>query len=272
MAKRVWIERARLNKLSYMQFGKPQVENAICSESSDEEGGKYYDIEWHDALFHPNGNSENSIIFDGFKISFTHEIAADAKIKGDMVLRVPSLVSGIQGIQYYSALGHHARKASLQQELLTYVRVDFDIVLSTTALPHFVASPGTTLEKEIAPTPAKIYQILNCFHAIGDSAERMFIYRVVESQPQLGDEQAQTGRWHWQLFGKRYCGITPIDFHIVIYGRGDQQKKGVTRIETSVMANVDKEMAGEIENTKRKIESILQRALDAGCQSEGYYV
>jgi hypothetical protein len=258
MAKRVWIEHAQLKKLSFKQFGQPQVENAIRSRVTDEQGEECYDIEWHGALFHPNGGSKNYLVFDGFQISFSREIPEEARIEGHMLVRVPSLVSGVQSVQYYSALGQRAATDNLQQELLTYIDVNFDIALARTPLPSFVAAPCTTLEERGAPTPMRLNQILNCFNATG---ERIFINRVVESQPQLGNENAQAGRWHWQLFGRRYCGIIPIDFHTVIYEAGDPGKNATTRIETSVMGTVDNVTVGEIEKTRDKVESILRGAL-----------
>ena len=110
-----------------------------------------------------------------------------------------------------------------------------------------------------APTPGRLHHILNCFHS--NSADgQIFIYRVVESQPQLGDEDLKAGKWHWQLFGKRYHEITPIDFHILIYGYGDQEKNGKTRIETTVIANVDEGTEILAEETRIIIQDIFRDA------------
>jgi hypothetical protein len=263
-ARKIWIERARLDRIQYSEFGKPKVENAMLMESEDPDEPKVYDIVWHDVLFNPGNDLSRNMVFDGFKVWFDHKFIQDAKLRGSMLLRIPSLVSDIQGIEYYSALGQltHRNGRELQRELMTNVRVEFEIVPAKTVLSHLAASPCIAIESPGAPTPRRLHHILNCFHS--NSADgQIFIYRVVESQPQLGDEDSEAGKWHWQLFGKRYREITPIDFHILIYGYGDQEKNGRTRIETSVIANVDEGTVSQAEETKIIIQDILRDALNA---------
>jgi hypothetical protein len=271
--KKVWIERARLDHLSHLIFGKPRLEDGAMLSESEEDETKYYDIEWHDAWFHKNGTHSKNLTFNGFKIWFDRKISPDAKVTGKMVLRVPGLASGIQSIEYYSALGNHARRNSKEvpQELLTYIHVDFEIALAKTLLSNFASLPCTEIKESGAPTPKRLQHILNCFHSSTTDGP-ILIYRVVESQPQLGDEKSDAGRWHWQLFGKRYHQVTPIDFHILIYGHGGQGYKDRIQVETTVMANIDDETAGQAQQTKRIIERILRQALNGGAQLESDHV
>jgi hypothetical protein len=261
--RKVWIERARLNRWGFSEFGKPRVENAML-ETEEGPEPKYCDIVWHDVLFKPGENQSKNMVFDGFKISFDRKIDQNARLQGSMLLRIPSLVSDIEDVDYYSALGHLATRdgREVQRDLVTEIYLDFEIGLAKTVLSSLAASPCITIEAPGAPNPRRLQNILNGFHSSSPNRE-ILIYRVVESQPQLGDENPEVGKWHWQLFGKRYHELIPIDFHILIYGYGDHEKNGRTHIEASVIANDDEDTKWLVEETKTIIQDILQRALNA---------
>ncbi|MBE0671415.1 MAG: hypothetical protein IH588_12565 [Anaerolineales bacterium] len=264
--KKVWIENAKLY-LNHRDFGHPRVTGAIVSESIDEKKNRNYEIEWHGMFFNAENRSGNTLRFDGFNVSFDKEISLEAHLRGTLLLRVPSLISTIENVQYYSALGHRVysrqnRHNDVPQVQLTYIHVDFDIALAKISFPNLVSVPCAAIEMPGAPTPWRLNHILKTFHSGKYSHKKqIFINSVEESQPQLGDEKSQTGRWHWQIFGKQYHDLTPISFHIVMYGSGDQGQKGQTRIEASINATVDENTVALVEKTKEDIEDILKEAM-----------
>ena len=250
------------------QLGRPRS-SGVITEVEQEINGKMqsvFRIDWR-GLWFPIDKDIN--LFRLPEIRFDQPIPEGAHLRGILRVRVPSLLSQIRTIQYFSALGYpiNDKKRAGQPfpfEGATYVDLEFDLALARLPVSTVTTLAGGVIEHSGAPTPKRVRAImdaLNTDHSTKKPAQHIYVRRVVESTPQVSEQSGEAGRWHWDISGRRYHQTFPIDFHIVAYGQGDQ-KHGATHVDMSVQGQVfDRESLGFLEATRDELREIILHSL-----------
>jgi hypothetical protein len=189
-----------------------------------------------------------------------------ARLKGHLRLRVPALRSGLSGVRYFSALGYPVEdKAKPHQPFpsrgSTYLEVDFDLALAQ--LPQAeLFGLNWTMSAQGAPAITQVRRLLDSLNtepASGSPARHTYLRQVFESPPPAWRQGDGSKRWHWDVWGRRYRQALPVDFHLVVYGEEDPDKK--SRVEVSVQGQVfDQASQQGVEDT---LDELRQRIIEA---------
>ncbi len=258
-------------------MGLPQSDGKISKVKRNVEGEQkdFVQVEWR-GLWQPV--EEGITIFrQRPEIRFDQVIPARGRLQGHLRLRVPALLSGIREVKYFSPLGYQVGDKNRATKPfpfhgVTYLDVEFDLALSWMPLFQVTTLSCTPLEFPGAPDAqrlASLLETLNTEPSIQTPAQHVYARRVVESVPQVGEQSDKFGRWHWDISGRRYHQTYPVDFHLVIYGQGDE-RRGSTRIDATVQSQIfDEESRGYLEATRDELEDLIIRALDNSQQEAG---
>ena len=258
-------------------MGRPQSDGKISEveRGVDGEQKRFIQVEWR-GLWQP--------IKDGItlfrlrpEINFDQPIPSGARLKGSFRLRVPALLSGIEKVQYFSPLGHQVRdKIRSGQPFpfhgVTYLDVEFDLALSWLPISQVTTLSCAPLERPGAPDSqrlANLLEALNTDPLTQAPAQYVYARRVVESIPQVREQSGPAGRWHWDISGRRYHQTYPVDYHLVVYGQGDDQR-GSTRVDATVQGQIfDEESRSYLEATRDELQELILTALGGSSEKAG---
>ena len=254
-------------------MGKPQSDGKISEVEREVDGERkrFVQVEWR-GFWQPI--KEGITLFrQRPEINFDQPIPSGARLRGSFRLRVPALLSGIENVQYYSPLGHHVGNKNRSEESypfrgMTNLDVEFDLALSWLPISQVTTLPCASLERPGAPDSrrlAKLLEVLNTDPLTQAPAQYVYARRVVESVPQV----SEAGRWHWDISGRRYHQTYPVDYHLVVYGQGDEQR-GSTRVDAAVQGQIfDEESKGYLEATRVELQELIMGALDSSAGKAG---
>lgn len=263
----IWLEQAQV-WVNPQQFGRPESSGVVTELERDTgDGAKAcFQIDWRGL----GAKIDPEISFLTLPpIHFDQAIPDFATLTGCLRLRIPALISGMKTAQYFSALGYPVRDrkragGDFPCEGTTYIDMEFSLTLAhlPTSILTSLASP--TIELAGGPTPQRIRAILDALDtdaSSGQPVQHMYARRVVESIPTVSEYSNDAGRWHWDISGREYHQTFPIDFHLVIYGQGDN-KQGTTHVDMSVQGQVfDDESMGYLEAAQEGLREIILQAV-----------
>jgi hypothetical protein len=143
-----------------------------------------------------------------------------------------STLSGIEGAKLFHPVGTPCPYQP--NEIEAHVEVEFDLCLAGLS-SHQVARlhvPDETFSG-VVPDHGTVIAVTS---ALGGSG--FYVQRIVENPPFPGKRAGCTTR-SWDIAGRRYRGVYPIDFHIVMSGfesasPGGLPGSGTTKISLSV--------------------------------------
>jgi hypothetical protein len=248
----VWME-SRL-------FGRPQS-SGIVSQVGE---GRGFAIEWQGIQF---AVKEGTTRFLLPAIQFSQEIKVGAHLVGRVRLRVPALRSGLRGMRYFSAVGQPVSEKEQPQKPfpfqgVTYVETEFRLALSSLSQVRLVTLP-LKIEFPVALDPKRVrslLEVLSIEPADGQSARQVYVQHVVQSLPRISGQEADLGRQHWDISGRRYDQTLPVDFHLVIYA-GAEEHDRENWIEGTVQSYVSGESSQAVQDTHNELCSLLNQAI-----------
>ncbi|MCP4393994.1 MAG: hypothetical protein GY804_06990 [Alphaproteobacteria bacterium] len=97
------------------------------------------------------------------------------------------------------------------------------------------------------------------------SDNNFYIKRVIEDPPRTSKASAHIMNYYWDIAGRVYKGLYPIDFHIVISGEENYLKPPLskTKIDIIVKGSVtDKDVQDQVEYTGERLVGIMEDVLE----------
>ncbi|NPA76745.1 MAG: hypothetical protein GXN93_03250 [Candidatus Diapherotrites archaeon] len=217
-----WVRVQFLNlKVDESVFGRPRSETGMIHQ--DEESSGTYWVTWRNLQFRADGTRWMSPV-----VELERPMENETWIEGSLRLSVPALLSGLERVKYFNALGY---PVEVRFQGNTLLNVDFRMALSSVPCvqterreKHFTFPGEPDRER---------YQILgnalNCEPQSTPCRSRRSwqITQVLTEPPRIAESDATRYRWYWDITGRRYQDTLPVDFHLVLYG-DDMGKLDIT--------------------------------------------
>ncbi len=167
------------------------------------------------------GRCRLSILFDD-RIDFEDQGDARARVTGRLEARFSGAVSGAENVDLYSA-GGVRRRSWARTKPTTLVKLDFDLSLAAVRYQDVRSVPDRARpEDSTKPEEESFEGVVPDHHTVALltnnlSDEGYYVKRVVENPPQPGAKDGVLNRF-WDIAGRLYDGVYPIDFHIILTG------------------------------------------------------
>jgi hypothetical protein len=256
--------------------GWGEVEDFTGAESvtiSAPSGGRR-DIEWKKPPVkrESRGCWRLAILFEG-QIDVEDKIAAADHVTGLLKARFSGAVSGAENVDLYSA-GGERRKKGTRAKPTTLVELDFDLSLAgiryqdVRRVPDQDRSDNHPKPEEerfegVVPDYRTVALLTNTL-----SDEGYYVKRVVENPPQPGMKAGVLNRF-WDIAGRLYDGVYPIDFHLVLTGEevhDGPSPSGTTTVGLTVRGTyattaMEEKVVREWDQLWRRIKSGLEAAV-----------
>ena len=211
-----------------------------------------------------------------FQVEFENEIDLSATIRGQLEMTFKNSFSRISAILLFFPVG---TKSSIRsQDIETKVTVEFRFCLASLAyqevllIPKYPANEmnhnamnhkeNSLCFKKLIPNHQAVIELTNALCAHG-----FYVQQAVAEFPRTGMSADRINR-AWNITGRHYNGIYPVDFHLIlsgeeIYKTDLRPKSGRTKVILTVKGSYFNEtMQAEIRRVKKLITFIIDRTFE----------
>lgn len=205
-------------------------------------------------------------------IHFEKRVRQSDKLTGQLLASFVGSLSGAEGMSIYRALGDKWPTPP-KPIVKTEVSVDFELSLSSIRYHNVRVVPERNNDqdsdrREVENFPGVVPDYRTVI-ALTDalSAEGYYVKRVIENAPR-GGGRAELFNRYWDLGGRRYDGVFPIDFHITLtgeeeHGIGIHPTGGGTSARITVQGSyVNPNMKIQIENEWDTLHNMVEEKLN----------
>lgn len=222
-----------------------------------------WELIWNDQEI---DQGKDKIFFRTFFLLFTKPVQENMEFTGSLTVRLEGAFSGIDNLKLFYPWG---RLRVEKQEAFEVFRDSFtDIVITfRLTLQHaflrkfYTLTPPRITAREVIPnylTVIKLVELIN--------NENIYVQRVIENPATTSLANAQTRNRYWDVAGRYYYGVYPIDFHLLITGKENYTDEelpttGECSFEIKIHATVttDAKLEEEVKAFERKLVAIIKQ-------------
>jgi hypothetical protein len=202
-------------------------------------------------------------------VAFSRRIEENSKITGSISMKFDRTLSGADGVRVHAA-GGGRRKDGAKCKVNTKVILGFTLSLAAVRYqdvravpdPAKDAGPEHRVYKNLMPDHHTVAHLVNVL-----SRNRYYVKSVLENPPRPGAGAGVLNRF-WDITGRRYNGVHPTDFHLVL--TGEETEPGSTQIPTTTVRvsvrgayatpRMEERIVAEHEQLWRRIDTAMKSA------------
>ena len=202
-------------------------------------------------------------------IRFEGKVRSEDQVSGRLEATMKGALSGLDKVRLYSSLGKRRddwRGAAIR----TRIEADFKLSLRSIRYQDVLIVPKRE-EREDENSADQFGVIPNDHMVIGLTnalSEDYYVKRVIEHPPRSGGRADHVQRY-WDIAGRRYDGVYPIEFHMVLTGEeihrgGIRPVAGTTKITIVVQgAYTNDEMKARIKGEWDALHDLTRETMHA---------
>ena len=203
-------------------------------------------------------------------IQFGGEVNPEDEISGRIKATMQGMLSGVTGVWLFNSLGA-PRGIAGGASIKTRVDLNFRLSLASIRYQAVRVVPDRAAEDSdresyadefaVVPSDETVIALTNAM-----SEEGYYVKHVIENPPRSGG-RADLVQRYWDIAGRRYEGVYPIDFHIILIGEevhsgGIRPEHGTTKVRIVVKgACTDDEMDTRIGDEWKRLHDLTQEIL-----------
>jgi hypothetical protein len=247
-----------------------------CSSIEMNQGDAYFKrrLEWKDILMKVDEKETTKIVKKIVYISFDHKVPDEVKFEGKIEIELDKAFSDLgrpteknsTAIMFFNPLGNRREDISVKEKTL----LDFDLELhfSTSGLQEPWSDEIGVIEKKGIAPDFKVIHYLTA--AINDGG--FYIQRVIENPSYTSKESADIMNYSWDVAGRKYYELYPVDFHLAIVGKGHPSKSYLSTIciDIIVRGTITTRIIDSKEDIKaanKQLGNIIKHVLDGLCSN-----
>jgi hypothetical protein len=203
-------------------------------------------------------------------IRFRGQVDPEDEISGRLVATMRGTLSGVTGVALFNSLGERRRYAGAAS-IKTRIDVNFRLCLASIRYQAMRVVPDRAAEDSDRDSYADEFAVIPGDETVialtnAMSEEGYYVKRVIENPPRSG-RRADLVQRYWDIAGRRYDGVYPIDFHIILTGEelhsgGIRPESGTTKVRIVVKgAYTDDEMDARIGEESKRLHDLTLETL-----------
>ena len=191
-------------------------------------------------------------------------------MSGRLTATMQGTLSGVTGVGLFNSLGErrgYTGKASIK----TRVDATFRLSLASIRYQAVRVVPDRAAEDSDRDSYADVFPVVPGDETVimltnAMSEEGYYVKHVIENPPRSG-KRADLIQRYWDIAGRRYEGVYPIDFHMILTGEevhsGDiRPERGTTKVRIVVNgAYTDDEMDARIGDEWKRLRDLTSETL-----------
>jgi hypothetical protein len=202
---------------------------------TDAEGRSWRRVRWTQILPKVNEQEERRL---RLVVRLENRIDLNEQVSGSVEVVMKGALSGIENIEFYGSLGERRRQSS-GARIRTRIRAGFDLSLASIRYQEERVFPRHHARNGEADDVAASFDVIPNDETVIDLTNAMsksgyYVKRVIENPPRSGNK-ADVVQRYWDIAGRYYHGLWPLDFHLIVTGeefhRGDiRPERGTTNV------------------------------------------
>lgn len=204
-------------------------------------------------------------------IRFEGKILAENQVSGRLEATMRGALSGLDKVRLYSSLGKRRddwRGAAIRTRIeadfkLSLRSIRYQDVLIVREREHGEIGEENNADPfRVIPNDEMVIELTNAL------SENYYVKRVIEHPPRSGGRADHVQRY-WDIAGRRYDGVYPIEFHMVLTGEeihrgGIRPVAGTTKITIVVQgAHTNDEMKDRIKGEWAALDELTRETMQA---------
>lgn len=246
------------------------VQNAVGRPSvglgTDEQGEPVRTIEWtRISVADEKARAKRRI---HLQVQFERQIELSDAIAGHIEVTFAGAVSGVKSVHVHYPLG--GRRGDIgEEEVKTVVRADFRLSLAGVRYQDLRLVPDRKKKSDEARVGKEIFEgVVPNHHTVIELTNAMaddgyYVKCAVEGPPGMSGGVAAINR-DWEIAGRRYDGVYPVDFRVLLTGvehfrgHGGNAASGTTNAEITVQgAYASAAMEARIEREWEQLRALI---------------
>jgi len=146
-----------------------------------------------------------------FFMRFPTQVEPQTRLTGRARVRFEGGLSGLEGVRLYYPLGQP--RGDVETDIQTLVEVDFELDLAALRYQDTVLGKEEITREGVIPDHVMVGRVIDDI-----SQEGFYIKRVIENPARTSKAGAHVLNRFWDLAGRKYDGVYPMDFHLVLTG------------------------------------------------------
>ena len=214
-------------------------------------------ITWKNVVLDADEQAERR---KSFSISFRNPVEPETVLTGRLRVRFSGTLSGLDRVDLFNPTGKKWEYKGPTRR--TYIDVDFRLDLAGLRFQEPISVEGRVVREQVVPDNTMITALTNAI-----SEDGFYVKRIIENPPRTSKTDAHITNRYWDVAGRFYEGVYPIDFHLVFTGEEVHGRSrpylGKTQIDFVVQGAVaDEEMRGHVTNLRDRLERLINSTLD----------
>jgi len=195
-----------------------------------------------------------------FALRFGHPLDPEDRLTGSFEIILKGRIADVDVVGLYDPLGYRIQGISEQQD--TVIRGTFDLSLAGLTYPEEAAARAEVSQQGAIPDHHLITRLVQLL-----ANEGYYVKNIEENPPADSRAGAHIQLRSWDVKGRRYLGLQPVDFHLVITGEehyegGDLPTWGNTRVEITTQGSAaSEEKVEQVSKTAQQIEDLVREGL-----------
>jgi len=195
-----------------------------------------------------------------FTVEFENPLSDQDWFEGDFQLILKGGLSDLDIVGWYNALGYPTPPQTVSE--ITQISGSFKLAIATFSYPEEVNEKVKV--QKAGPIPD--YRLTTAL-AGALASEGYYVKQIEENPPRVSRAHAYVYQRSWDVKGRRYWGLQPVDFHLVIAGEEDYQGGNVpvwgnTQVEIAVQGSASNvALTQRVQATTVQIEDIVREEL-----------
>jgi hypothetical protein len=199
-------------------------------------------------------------------IHFSEQVDPGDEISGQVTAEMRGTLSGVAGVALFNSLGGR-RALGKPASVKTRVDLGFRLSLANIRYQALRVEPDRAAEDSnrdsyadrfdsVIPDDEAVIALTNAM-----SEEGYYVKHVIENPPRSGRRANELQRY-WDIKGRRYVGVYPIEFHIIltgeeVHGGGIRPDGGGTQVRIVVKgAHTDAEMEQKVQEEYKRLRDL----------------
>lgn len=225
------------------------------NQSVDESAKENTNCDWHSFRSHYIRFKNNIRLYE-------QKAPVDAKLSGHLTVTLNGSLSGFRTIMLFYPWGkkHNHEEIQSKIKLETTVEVDFEIDLSKlrciNLYPQYV---------DRDPNPKVYSNVILDHHIITKLTQRLseidaYVKRVTENPTRTDKVNAYVTNHFWDISGRHYKDLYPVDFHLVLTGRSNQEQRGISTVTAHINVHgfvTDNEMKQIVDESRERLQDVV---------------
>jgi hypothetical protein len=198
-------------------------------------------------------------------IHFSEQVDPGDEISGRVTAEMSGTLSGVTGVTLFNSLGGR-RPLGKPASVKTRVDLGFRISLANIRYQALRVDPDRAAEDSNRDSYADSFPVIPDEEAVialtnAMSEEGYYVKHVIENPPRSGRRANELQRY-WDIKGRRYVGVYPVEFHIIltgeeVHGGGIRPDRGATQVRIVVKgAYTDDEMEQKVRDEYKRLRDL----------------